>query len=637
MVRETVGGTIDDGKLMRLAARHLRNGDLTDAARLCAQVLEHRPEHAEARHLMGLAAWREGRPEVAAEQILRALRVEPRNVLYHTNMAGVLAAMGQPGDSLRAYRTALRLQPDSAHLYFGAGTQLLALGDAAAAAEAFTEALRLEPRHTGALSNLATARLRQGRLDAAVEQAEAALAIDGGQAAPRLTLAAVHTARGALGRARAQLDESLARVPAYGEAHLERARLSLHLGRPGEAVADAVRFLEMGPRDARLASQALTVLRYDPEPDPQRWQRAHGLWHRLHAASRLAGGAAPAAVRAVPRVGWILPDIRLADVRHRLRPLIEALADTGLPQYVYAPSVPAAAPAGDSGPHWRDVSGLAEAGLTERLREDDLDVLVDAFGHDSARYGAGVVPVLANRPARRVVAWGLADPDVTPGLYDAVLGAGAGEDESGEDARAPMPSARLWVGSGGVARDPQAPAPTLACWAEPAAISDRLLSAWADLLARAPEARLLLCHEAWRADEAVTEVTARAEALGVPAARLACRAQGPLSMLSAADVVLDSHPVSQGATLGRALMVGVPVVTWDGARPVSRTGAEALRAAGCDDWVADDAAGYVARAANLASAPPDRGALAARIAASGLADARGPARELGERLRALGR
>jgi protein O-GlcNAc transferase len=105
------------------------------------------------------------------------------------------------------------------------------------------------------------------------------------------------------------------------------------------------------------------------------------------------------------------------------------------------------------------------------------------------------------------------------------------------------------------------------------------------------------------------------------------------------DIALDPFPHNAGTTTIEALWQGVPVVTLAGRPSVGRFGASILHAVGLDDWVTEDAPGYVARAVAAAS---DLGALAAlraglrhRVAASPLRDAHGLAHQVETAYRTL--
>jgi predicted O-linked N-acetylglucosamine transferase (SPINDLY family) len=98
------------------------------------------------------------------------------------------------------------------------------------------------------------------------------------------------------------------------------------------------------------------------------------------------------------------------------------------------------------------------------------------------------------------------------------------------------------------------------------------------------------------------------------------------------DIALDPFPHNAGTTTIEALWLGVPVVSLAGRPSVGRFGAMILHAIGLDEWVADDIAGYVARAVGAAAELPRlaaiREGLRSRVAASPLCDAADLARQV---------
>lgn len=85
--------------------------------------------------------------------------------------------------------------------------------------------------------------------------------------------------------------------------------------------------------------------------------------------------------------------------------------------------------------------------------------------------------------------------------------------------------------------------------------------------------------------------------------------------------------------------MGVPTLTLRGDRLIARQGSGLLRTAGLDDWIADDAAGYVAqavrRATDLDALAALRASLRGRVAASALCDARQFAADFSDALEAM--
>ncbi len=74
-----------------------------------------------------------------------------------------------------------------------------------------------------------------------------------------------------------------------------------------------------------------------------------------------------------------------------------------------------------------------------------------------------------------------------------------------------------------------------------------------------------------------------------------------LESYSEVDLVLDTFPCSAGTTTCEALWMGVPTLTLSGETLLARQGESLLRQVGLTDWIAGNAADYVARAAALAA------------------------------------
>ncbi len=69
-------------------------GQFEDARQCYQSILQNEPEHADARHLLGMLAYREGDYEAAVDEINRALVRLPANVLYLNNLGSVYRAQG---------------------------------------------------------------------------------------------------------------------------------------------------------------------------------------------------------------------------------------------------------------------------------------------------------------------------------------------------------------------------------------------------------------------------------------------------------------------------------------------------------------------------------------------------------------
>ena len=294
--------------------------------------------------------------------------------------------------------------------------------------------------------------------------------------------------------------------------------------------------------------------------------------------------------------------------------------------------------------HWLVTVGLSDDDLAERIRTDGIDILVDLAGH-TAKNRLGV---FARKPAPVQVTW-LGYPNTTGlkaidyRLVDAVT------DPVGQaDAWASESLVRLEGGFLCYAGSKDAPEPTMppclttgtvtfGSFNNPAKLSEATLDTWARLLARLPQARLLLKGNPF-ADAATRALfLSRLSERGVAAERVELVAWLPseathLALYNRVDVALDPFPYNGTTTTCEALWMGVPVVTLRGDRHAGRVGASLLTQVGLTDWIAGSVEEYLQIAATLAGNPQHlndlRRTLRPRLAASPLCDGRAFARKI---------
>jgi protein O-GlcNAc transferase len=145
---------------------------------------------------------------------------------------------------------------------------------------------------------------------------------------------------------------------------------------------------------------------------------------------------------------------------------------------------------------------------------------------------------------------------------------------------------------------------TFGCLAPQYKISPEVLAAWSQILAAAPQTRLVLRNTYLQNPENCADLLARFAKAGLPAERVMLHPPAEhlafLKTYDEIDVALDTFPYSGGTTTMESLWQGVPVLTYDGDRWVSRTTKSLLLAARLDDWVMRTRDAYVRRAIDLA-------------------------------------
>jgi len=177
-------------RLFETARGHHRAGDLSRAEALYREVLAAQPDHADALHMLGLAALQAGRFPTARAHLASSIALAPRLAEAHNHLGLTLQALRQPDAAEAAFRQALALKRRFAPAWLNLGNLMALTSRPAEAAEAYRHALAVEPRNAAAHANFAKLLAASGKPADAEAHYRAAL-----RSAPD---AAIHTALAAL-------------------------------------------------------------------------------------------------------------------------------------------------------------------------------------------------------------------------------------------------------------------------------------------------------------------------------------------------------------------------------------------------------------------------------------------------------
>ena len=135
----------DTAELLGVALALHQSNRLDEAGTLYRSILKARTDHADALHLLGVIAQQRGRPENAVELIERAVKISPKEPLYHANLAEAYRASGNLQAAVATGKRALELEPRRAETFNNLGLALKESGQAAEALEHFETAIELNP------------------------------------------------------------------------------------------------------------------------------------------------------------------------------------------------------------------------------------------------------------------------------------------------------------------------------------------------------------------------------------------------------------------------------------------------------------------------------------------------------------
>ncbi len=289
-----------------------------------------------------------------------------------------------------------------------------------------------------------------------------------------------------------------------------------------------------------------------------------------------------------------------------------------------------------------DITGLTNDNAADRIEGLGLDLLIDLNSYSTVeRLG-----LVARKPAPILVAWFNLYAASGIAAYDYLIGdetvVKPSEEEFYTEKIARVTGCYLTYRVQYPAPE-VVPAPylrngfmTFGSFASLHKLNPGVIAAWAEILRRAPSARLLLKNGLLQRTTVVDYIRKAFVAHGVGAERVQFSGRSShfdfLGAYGEVDVALDPFPYNGGTTTSEALWQGVPVICFEGDRWAARQGVSLLRAAGLEEYAAGDLRGYVEKAVGLAGDPGNLGALRAgmreRLLDSAVCDTAGFAREM---------
>ena len=109
-----------------------------------------------------------------------AIRINPKFVEAHYNMASALQNKGDLGAAIQAYEQAILIKPDYADAYYNLANTLKDTGDLGAAIKSYKQAIKINPNLHNAHNNMGNALKDMGKLTAAIESYKLAIKINSG-------------------------------------------------------------------------------------------------------------------------------------------------------------------------------------------------------------------------------------------------------------------------------------------------------------------------------------------------------------------------------------------------------------------------------------------------------------------------
>jgi protein O-GlcNAc transferase len=564
-----------------LAFALARSRRFAEAVPVYQRLIELRPSDAQAHNDLGIALWEIGKPDDAIASYRRSIELKPGFVEPLERITSVLQLQGRYEDACSVCRQVLANDPTNPILHQQLGNALAAMGNDEEAIHVFHECIRLKPDLADAHNTMGNALHHMGKLDEAAEAIRRAIAIS-----PNVAI--FHNNLGNVYKDSADPD------------------------RATESYATAV---ALAPNNAIIHSNAIYSLCFHPTYDSAALLQETKKWNAQHAAP-LAHEIKPHTNARTTnrrlRIGYVSPDFRWHAVGRYFVPALQFHNRDEFEIHCYSD-----VKSPDSltrrmqtwSDVWQNVVTLNDEQLTEMIRQDQIDILVDLTLHMAGNR----MLVFARKPAPVQVTWlgypgttglttmdyRLSDPYLDPpGETDAVY--------SEKSVRLPN---TFWC------MDPDAeefsqpdvhPLPalqngyiTFGCFNNFCKINRSLLELWARVLDAVPGSRMRLLAPTGSRREWVSQVLGNRVEFVSRESRL-----NYLKFHNQIDLGLDTLPYNGHTTSIDSLWMGVPVVTLIGQTIAGRAGFSQLSNIGLPELAATTPEQFVKIAANQAADLP---------------------------------
>jgi protein O-GlcNAc transferase len=645
-----------NGRLNRAILMHQEGG--LDAARSAYEdVLSRYAEHPVAAYLLGQLLYQQGRPEEAIPWLRLAARAAPEFRDAHYTLGQRLADAGRWDEAAAAYRCTVELTPDFAAAWSGLGLAVERSQNAAdrAAIEHLERAVALEPDTAQWRFNLGAAWQRQGAFPAARRMYEQVLTHSPGHDEARFNLGAVAQDQGDYPAAIAAYRCVLQQQPGFSAAYPQLGACLQLTGQIDawlenfshyrtacpESLPMAVYGLEASMaagepaahahwRDRILAGKFPST---DPEEFTYNWERLLFLllhvdldrdvlhqWYERYNAMATACYGSPLTLPTQrrpgpPRIGYLSGDLREHVMGRMIYELVSRHDRARYEISLYSLSAKQDAWTARFqalGVPLIDLSSLPHTAAASRIREGDIDLLIDCSGPTR-----GAQPgILALKPAR-VIATHIATPGpVGLRAVDYKLTDSLAESDDAQqfviERLLPLEGGvfpwRRYGPPGELKRESLGLVPgAFVCgvFVSLMKLSPRCVDLWRRVLEQTPNAVLAFSptQVAWQ-----PAYLRWLQAHGIGRDRVVfipCPSNeaGQLARYQVLDVALDPLPCGNVNGTMEALAMGVPVVTLVGPRHGERLGHALLSRFGVTETIAYDEVDYVSLVCRLARDP----------------------------------
>lgn len=581
---------------------------------LIQEVLSTHQNHGFSWKVLGAIFKQQGHLQEAIGAMEKAVSLLPDDPEVLNNLGLTQKDLGNLSDSEKTLRQALKINDEFAEAHNSLGITLMAQGKLEESKKCFHRAIQLQPQSVEAYCNLGTNQKNKGLYTNAEKYFRHALTLNPLYAECLNNLGNLFQGTNKLSEAETVLRKAIEIKPDFAIAYNNLGNVLQGQGHLEESVQCYSKALEIKPDYSEAFNGLLFASNYHADKDSdtifelyREYDRRFGIPYQKqwkpHANSRN--------VNRRLKIGYVSPAFYNHPVFNFLEPLLARHNKEKFELFAYAEGIredEITLRCKTYFDHWIPTIGLSDDELSKRIRDDNIDILVDLAGHTSQnRLG-----VFARKPAPVSLHW--LDFGYTTGLsaidyYLTDISAGpiGSEDLFSEQLwRLPVPPFTYRPSTNMGAPGPL-PAKkntyiTFGTLTRAIRLNDLTIQTWAQILRQVEGSKLIINSNNFKDSVTQDSIKEKFSVHGIDSDRLEIGYDSPpWDVLRKIDICLDCFPHNSGTTLFESLYMGIPFITLAGRPGVGRLGSSILGGINHSEWVAYNREEYIEKAISLAS------------------------------------
>ena len=648
--REPLSGSIEN--LLAESIKHHQQGQLTEAEVGYLKIIGVDSVHADANHLLGVIAYQRGDLETAQQLISQAIKSDPRQPQFHSNLGNILQdqerfdeaiasyekaiainpefpeahnnlgnatlACGCPEQAVASFKRALTLRPDYIEANNNLGNALKDLGHFKEAINCLRQAINLNPTYADAHHNLACALFEIGQDEEAIESCQQAIALKPDMINAWINLAVIYQKTGAKKESLSAARHTVTLAPESSEAHTALANVFLDFGLIENALSSYARAIELNPDNEEAHSNTLMSLHYAQSTTNHDLYDAATNWAAPYNQTipEPDFSNSPEPNRKL-RIGYVSADFSRHPVGFYLCNILPFHNSDKVEITCYSNSRKCddiTDKLRNTAAKWRNVNGISDEVMVEKIKEDGIDILVDLSGHTAGHR----LSVFAECPAPVQVSWmgytGTTGLTAIDYIFADTFVLPENEKTNFTETVKYLPGCYLCFDPPDLDIETVQPPVkkegiiTFGSFNNRIKITNEAIAAWSRILNAVANSRLLLKTPLLDDVDLRNSLIDQFGFHGIDKNRLLLEGRAPRAELLQAyqrvDIALDTQPFGGGVTTAEALWMGIPVISLSSPRWSGRLGETILNGVGHPELVADSPQQYHELAINLAADLP---------------------------------